>query len=69
MTPAPNDERCEGFANKTEQAQIEGQKRWFVHTNQGRKVVWAPTVAVARERAVAAGLTVRLVEPAPPASL
>jgi len=39
-------------------------RRWYVYTDRGRKIVWAPTAAVARGRARRHGLTVERVVPA-----
>lgn len=43
-----------------------GYRRWYVFTDQGRKIVWAPSSAKARRRAVAHGLKVERIEAAPP---
>lgn len=49
-----------------EQAEIDGQKRWYVTTDAtpARKVLWARTAAEARERAESHGLRVIAVRPA-----
>jgi len=43
-----------------------GLRRWYVFTDQGRKIVWTETASKARRRVEAKGLTVERVVPAPP---
>jgi hypothetical protein len=43
----------------------EGLYRWFVYTNHGRKIAWAPSAADAKAKAEKNKHKVRDVEPAP----
>lgn len=40
--------------------------RWYVYTDQGRKISWQPTAEAARAMSESKGLVVDRVEPAPP---
>ena len=52
----------------TEQDNLGSLLRWYVYTDQGRKVAWQPTAEAAKARAEYHGLAVDHVEPAPPAA-